>query len=258
MKRESSRGFFSQSVAGAFALGLVLSLLTPTLYAQYDDQYDPFADFSEFEDDEKQRKDIEFFESGRLLTVGFLGGYRGWSGNNAQIFEGAPAFGLFLTYFFDLRFGLQVSFATGDHPTLIPPGRDPGYPASPGNTSLTSLNFDLKYYFNTQNVTKGLAVLNPYLIGGFSQNYRTTTLMGEDAFNKETAFGANVGGGIEIPIMEGALFFGLQGLYRLVSFPDEGSELQNGNGPEGSEKSSTGVIVGGDLFEVFGVLGVNF
>ena len=25
----------------------------------------------------------------------------------------------------------------------------------------------MKYYFNTQNVTKGLADLNPYILGGF-------------------------------------------------------------------------------------------
>lgn len=234
-------------------------LVSPQGFAQYDDQYDPFADFSEFEDDEHQRRDIEFFESGRLLTLGFLGGYRSWTDNDAQLFQSAPAFGLFLTYFFDLRFGLQVSFLTGDHYTVWPPSADGNNPAVPGNNALTTLSFDLKYYFNTQNVTKGLAFLNPYVLAGFSQNYRTITLLDQDVFNKESAFGANLGGGIELPVMENRMFLGLQGVYRLVNFPDEGQVLQNIRVVGGVEDiRSTGFVHKGDFFEILGVLGVNF
>ncbi len=245
------------AVAVAFAL---LMAPSPTL-AQYDDQYDPFADFSEFEDDEQQRKDIEFFESGRLLTFGFLGGYRSWTDSNSQLFESAPAFGLFLTYFFDLRFGMQVSFLTGDHYMAFPASRDGVNPAVPGNNSLTSLNIDLKYYFNTQNVTRGLAILNPYILAGFSQNYRTITLVDQDAFNKETAFGANFALGIEIPIMDGKLFLGGQGMYRLVNFPDEGQELINTRVDGGTglpDPRRTGIITRGDVVEFLGVMGINF
>ena len=40
----------------------------------------------------------------------------------------------------------------------------------------TWINVDVKYYFNTQNVTRGLADLNPYILGGFGKIDRTISL----------------------------------------------------------------------------------
>ena len=260
MRIFSSLSFLWGVPAGALALAITLLVAPPQLRAQYDDQYDPFADFSEFEDDEQQRKDIEFFESGRLLTLGFVGGQRSWTDNNEQLFEAAPAFGLFLTYFFDLRFGMQVSFLTGDHYMSYPASKDGLHPAVPGNNSFTSLSIDIKYYFNTQNVTRGLAMLNPYVLAGFSQNYRTVTLVDQDVFNKETAFGANFALGIEIPVMDGKLFIGGQGLYRFVNFPDEGQELINTRVDNSGVPVSKprGFVTRGDVVEFLGVMGINF
>src|SRR5690606_18407978 len=124
---------------------------------------DPFADFSEFEDSAEEEADINFFQNGRFFTLGFIGGYRRWTGTYADIFDPGTSFGLFISYFFDLRFALQVSFQNSDHAFTI---EDPSNP-SPGNLSRTALGIDLKYYLNTQNVTRGLANLNPYLFGGF-------------------------------------------------------------------------------------------
>src|ERR1700733_14940788 len=39
-----------------------------------DDAYDPFADYSEFEETMDEEEDINFFRNGRLMTLGFLAG----------------------------------------------------------------------------------------------------------------------------------------------------------------------------------------
>ena len=49
-----------------------------------DDSYDPFADYSEFEQSSDEEEDINFFRNGRLFTLGFIGGYRGWTGESEQ------------------------------------------------------------------------------------------------------------------------------------------------------------------------------
>ncbi|KAL0630168.1 hypothetical protein Q9L58_010985, partial [Maublancomyces gigas] len=87
--------------------GTRLHIPDGVLLAQADDAYDPFADYSEFDEAVDEEEDLNFFRNGRLLTLGFIGGYRGFTGTLNKIYSGNMSFGLFLCYFFDLRFALQ-------------------------------------------------------------------------------------------------------------------------------------------------------
>jgi hypothetical protein len=212
------------------------------------DAYDPFADYSEFEESAEEEADINFFRNGRFFTLGFIGGYRTFTETLGNIYSDATTFGLFLCYFFDLRFALQLQFLTGDHKL----GFESNGQQFRGNVSLTSIALNLKYYINTQNLTRGLAQFNPYLIGGFAQIYRTATVTGVDAFSKEGALGFDIGAGVEMPLMRNKMFLGLQGTYELVTFKDENSEILS----EGS--GATGIYPTGDVMMLLAILGVNF
>lgn len=214
-----------------------------------DETYDPFADYSEFEESSEEEADINFFRNGRFFTLGFIGGYRSMTEGLGDIYDDTFAFGVFLSYFFDLRFALQMSFITGDHQLNF---TSPGGTAVNGNVSLTQFAFNLKYYLNTQNVTRGLAKLNPYIIGGFSQVYRTATTTGTTSFSKEGAVSFDVGAGIEIPLMRKKMFFGGELTYHLINFQDENTEIV----VNGTER--TGLFPTGDSLTLMGVLGVNF
>lgn len=218
--------------------------------ADYDDAYDPFADYSEFEESMEEEEDINFFRNGRLLTIGFLFGYRGWTGNLNKILTGNPGFGLFLAYFFDLRFAMQIGYMTSDHQVAVP--ATDNSEAINGAISISDVSINFKYFLNTQNVTRGLADLNPYLVAGFSQIYRTYTLTGTDVTSKDSAIAFDVGAGIEIPIMRNRMYFGVQAMYQYVNFPDEGKEMIDEN------DHRTGVYPRGDSWNVIGVLGTNF
>lgn len=222
------------------------------LVAQYDgdDAYDPFADYSEFEESMDEEEDINFFRNGRLLTMGFLVGYRGWTQTLNQIYSGNPTFGLFMSYFFDLRFALQFGYLTSDHTMVIPPRN--GASSIQGTVNLTDISVAMKYYFNTQNVTRGLADLNPFLLTGFSQIYRTITVSGQTNFGKDSAFAFDLGAGIEIPMLRNKMFFGAQVMYQLVNFADEGQIYYD------ADDKSTGVSPKGDSWNALGVIGVNF
>lgn len=215
-----------------------------------DDAYDPFADYSEFEESMDEEEDINFFRNGRLLTMGFNVGYRGWTQTLNQIYSGNPGFGLFMSYFFDLRFALQFGYLTSEH-TLLIPARNGADPVQ-GTISVNDLSIAMKYYFNTQNVTRGLADLNPYIITGFSQVYRTAVVAGNNSFAKDSAFAFDVGAGIEIPMMRNKMFFGAQFLFQPTNFSDEGSVIYDQN------DHSTGVSPRGDTWNALGVIGVNF
>jgi hypothetical protein len=238
-----------------FRYAFLLLLLTaavftaPQALAQEDDTYDPFSDYSEFDEASEEEADVNFFRNGRFLTVGFMVGQRGFTQYLNTLYSAAPSYGLYLSYFFDLRTAIQFGFNTGDHAFNL---ETSGGNKLTGNVSLTLLHCNLKYFFNTQNVTKGVANLNPYLIGGFSQVYRTYTLTGQDGFGRDATMGVDAGAGVEIPIMRRKAFFGFQGTFHSVNFKDENSPITL---PDGTVTTATPK---GDTFDFLAILGLNF
>ncbi len=217
--------------------------------SEADDAYDPFSDYSEFEEGSDEEEDINFFRNGRLFTMGFLIGYRAWTGNLGTIYTSDPNFGLYLSYFFNLRFALQVGFLTGSHALTARNSTSNVV----GNASITDLSVNMKYYLNTQNVTRGLADLNPYLLAGFSQYLRSTSYeYAPDEVAKDSAFGFNVGGGIELPMMRNKMYFGVEGAYHLINFADENKFIRD-------DVSNAPIVKpAGDSWTAIGIIGVNF
>lgn len=213
------------------------------------DAYDPFIDYNEFQGADEEEADINFFRHGRFLTMGFLLGQRNFTEGMGDLFKSNVAYGLYLSYFFDLRFALQFGYIGGSHKVSIP---TTGASVT-GDTKLNGLSVDLKYYFNTQNVTKGLALLNPYFIGGFSYLSRETVIDGQPEFGKDSAMAFDAGAGIEIPMLRNKMYFGAQAMYQLVNFRDENSQIKLDRGA-----IETGKYANGDIITIMGILGVNF
>lgn len=238
----------SKALGVASFLAMTL-LWSPVALAQSDpdEAYDPFTDYSEFDEASDEEADINFFRNGRFFTVGFTGGYRNFTENWAKTYSSGPAYGVYITYFFDLRSAFSLAFITGDHAVAF----DTNVNSYSGNVSLTSLNFDHKYYFNTQNVTRGLADLNPYMLLGFAQHYRTYSISNIEGFTRDATMGLDLGAGIEIPLMRKKAFLGLQFGYHYVSFADETKEFI-----AGTEKLKH--KINGDPYDTMVILGLNF
>lgn len=225
------------------------------LVAQWegDDAYDPFADYSEFEETEEEEADINFFRNGRLFTISLAATYRGFTGELPTIYDPQTGLGLYFTYFFDLRLAIMAGFSIGESALLIEGPTDSS--TTSGTVSLTGVCLNLKYFFNTQNVKKGLARLNPYIIGGITQFSREERYDSTEEQLKDSAVSIDIGVGLEIPLVRGEFFFGLQGMYHYIGFADEGQEIiLNGDIVNGS----TGIFPSGDIFSFQGILGVNF
>lgn len=223
-----------------------------------DDSYDPFSDYSEFDEASDEEADIHFFRNGRFFTIGLVAGMRGFTGNLASLYGSGPTYGIFLSYFFDLNLALQLGFITGDHSFNLNFSCGSNVCTNTGNVSLTMINFHLKHFFNTQNVTRGLADLNPYIIGGISQNYRTYTVQGIDGYSRDSVVGVDGGAGIEIPIMRRKAYFGIQAMFHYVQFKDANSNLVGVDPSNTAQTYTTNIKPSGQNYDVLGILGMNF
>ena len=123
------------------------------------DTLDPFVDYNEFQDNEEEKESIAFLKSGRLLTIGILGGYEALTPNIREIYgDTLGVFGAYISFFFDLQVALQLStvFPRQHYFNIIPESRP----------VFSSYGIDFKYYFARQNLVEGIAILNPYVIFG--------------------------------------------------------------------------------------------
>lgn len=230
-------------------LVLVFTVFSAVTLAQYegDDVYDPFADYSEFEESSEEEADINFFRNGRFFNFGFLFGGRMFSQGMAEHIEPNLSPGLTLTYFFNIQLALQFTYSYSSH--LFGPIKDPKKPIPfEGNVSFTHIAFDLKYYFNTDNVTRGLAFLNPYIHGGFSQNQRAFSAVDQVFVGRDDGAGMEAGVGIEIPLGRKEVFIGVQISYVYVNFSTENKPVVE----------DPDIFLDGDMVQAYFILGFNF
>jgi hypothetical protein len=163
-----------------------------------DSTFDPFSDYSEFEEGSDEEADINFFHNGRFFSIGILGGYESFTDSLSGLYSPGFQFGGFIEYFFDLKLAMELAYITANHTVTLDPGT-----AAP-----------------IQNVTRGLAALNPYLIfGGATYSRQTNLNFNGTAPVNDSAFGAQGGLGIEIPMFHNSSFFGVQGTYNYIAFP---------------------------------------
>jgi hypothetical protein len=126
-----------------------------------------------------------------------------------------------------------------------------------GSVSIHAIDFHAKYYFNTDNVTKGLADLNPYGVLGTAYNIRTYSLDDTLGASPDQVWGFKFGAGLEVPILKHKAYMGFQATYRYVQFPDENKRYIE----EGDTTADTRPIspsLDGDIYELTVLLGLNF
>lgn len=245
---------------------LTFSLFHQHAHAQgsteVDESFDPFSDYNEFEQDADEEADINFFKNGRMLTLGLQMGYRGFSEGFSQAYTPSLIYGFQFTYFFDLQTALSINYVTGDHnvyfESFTDAERKNRSQAYSGSVNLQAFDISFKYYFNTENVTRGLADLNPYMSVGAAYFIRTYSLDQQLPIDPDLVYGAKASAGIEIPLLRRRAFLGLQGSYYYVQFPDENKGFIEEENPTGTSPSPVKPRLNGDTFDISMILGINF
>jgi hypothetical protein len=228
-----------------------------------DESFDPFADYNEFDQQTEEEADINFLRNGRYLTVAFVSGLRTFVGGGfSQAYKTNLDYGVEFSYFFDLQIAGSLSYITGDHSVAFNSYTDPGLSSISipytGTVNIQMIDFHLKYYFNTDNVTKGLADLNPYALIGTGYHIRTYNLSQNLGSDPDRVVGFKLAGGIEIPLLKRRSYLGLQGTYRYVQFPDENTDKIDEGGTASSVYNTVSPRLNGDIFEMNVILGMNF
>ncbi len=219
---------------------------TETEAEEGDDAYDPFADYSEFEYETNEQADVNFFRNGRMLNIGFNGGLNTNTGNLGQKVQTGLKLGFFISYFFDMHFAVQFSYLTGDYPTAF---KSPEQTLT-GSGNFTTMSFSTKYYTTTQNVTRGFAQLNPYIIFGLANQYKSLVFDNVPGNLKQAALGFDLGAGIEVPMLRKKMFWGLQTTYHFINFKDSARDFTYGGSNFGNQS--------GSQIDLLGVVGFNF
>ncbi|WP_409477123.1 hypothetical protein [Pseudobdellovibrio sp. HCB154] len=233
-----------------------------TTTPEADDSFDPFSDYNEFEQETDEEADIHFLRNGRYLTLGLLAGYRGFTKGFAEGYDPSLDYGVQFSYFFDLNLAAALSYTTADHAVFFQSydslqNNDVSQTYS-GTVNIQIFDIHLKYYINTDNVTKGLADLNPYLLVGTGMFVRTYNLDESFANDPDKVVGFRLGGGIEIPMVQRRFYIGAQALYNFVQFPDENNHFIDEGGSGTPNPKEVSPHLDGDIFEVNLILGTNF
>ena len=215
--------------------------------------YDPFADYSEFENTAEEQENIIFFQTGRFLSLGVMGGIQLFTMNMARLHKPGPFFGGYLTYFFDLQFAMQFNISASSHRVQFATS-DGG--AFVGASDFINLGVDFKYFLSKNLFHKNIEWLRPFLFLGPFYSSRTTsaTVTNQAGFNEDKGFGINFGLGTEFHFAK-KIHFGFQYIFHFVTMNTEAVPLQltTAGGQVG-----TNFRPQGDWMTISMILGVNF
>ncbi len=215
--------------------------------------YDPFADYSEFENTAEEQENINFFQTGRFLTLGTMGGIKLFTLNMAALYDVGPIYGGYLNYFFDLSFAIQFILTASNHNIAL---RDESGQGFVGAADFISIGVNFKYFVDRTLFNKNFSWLQPYFLLGILNSTITVaaTFTDQDGFFEDSGYGLNMGLGLEFHFLK-KIHIGLQYAFQFITLERESVPLvlNTGNGTQ-----NTTIRPFGDWMHIAILLGVNF
>lgn len=178
----------------------------------------PFTQYGEFNETADEERDNEFFQFGRFFGLSLGLGIEAPDGNRGALWKGGfPMIDFKLHYWFDFNFALDLGFYTASHYFS-----DPTYGQI--NVSMLRVGVDLRYYFDTRNLSGAVSFASPFVlvgIGNFSKSEyspiagATPTIL--------NSVGASGGAGLEFTLNPKKAYLQFEGKVHFVPFYDSGS-----------------------------------
>jgi hypothetical protein len=176
----------------------------------------PFTEYGEFNEGVEEEADARFFKYGRFFGVSlglgfqFVDGFRGalWQG-------GFPMFDFKLHYWFDFNVALDLGFFTAQH-YFDTTAQNLGHV----DINMLHVGLDIKYYFDTKNLSAPISFANPYILlgaGSFSKTQNSNTQQTQD---NDISMGISGGGGLEFAITPKKTYFTVEAKMHVVTFKD--------------------------------------
>lgn len=186
--------------------------------AQESQYQNPFADYVPFEDEYDVDEDERFMYFGRFFAVGLGTGAQTFGGNIGKLYNTSlPTFHFNLLYFFDFRFAGQLHFSSASH----------AFSASPNGfveVTLLQIAADLKYYFDTKDLSATVTAANPYIIAGVGNTFRSQIFQDFGTTEKDTALTLSAGLGVEFALKPRKISLGAEFRIHQLFFKDRFSQ----------------------------------
>ena len=211
------------------------------------DVYDPFVDYSEFENTEEEQKVIDFFQTGRFLTLGLFSGVKIFTQNMARLYRLGPLGGGYVNYFFGIDFSTQFIVIVNQNRVTLSSGGQ----TLTGASNFLSLGVDIKYYFSKIRRVKSLSWFQPFL--GVGASWSDMTLLGQSGQQghyQDRGFGIHALAGVELLISR-SIFIALRYSFHYVTLTKEHVPITFGD-------TVTNVTPSGDWMLIIATLGINF
>ena len=215
--------------------------------------YDPFADYSEFENTAEEQENINFFQTGRFLTLGTTGGIQLFTMNMALLYQLGPVYGGYLNYFFDLNFALQFTITGNTHNVTLK--TQSGQPFI-GSADFFSMGIDFKYFLDKNLFSKSFSWLQPYFFLGifYADMILRATFTDQSGYSDDSGYGLNMGLGLEFQFLK-KIHFGLQYAFKFVTMDQEAIPLLLNTQ---DQVKNINFRPYGDWMTITLILGVNF
>ena len=177
----------------------------------------PYTEYGEFNNPPgEEEASTVFFQFGRFfgISIGlgteFADGYRGtlWQG-------GFPLVDFKFHYWFDFNLALDMGFYIVSH----------FYDTRANNLGRVDVSvfhpgFDLKYYFDTKNLSSAISFSSPYLTIGVGSYTKTENYLILGQQDSSTGLGLSLGAGLEFVINPKRTYISLEGKAHFVRFKD--------------------------------------
>ncbi len=151
-------------------------------------------------------------------------GYEGVTGNRGKLWKGGlPLIDFKVHYWFDFNLALDLGLFFVSH----------NYEFTDPNSLLKTtvdvrmfhVGLDIKYYFETQNMSSAISFANPYIllgVGNYTKRQQSPDL---GISPSDYAFSIAGGAGLEFPIKPRKTYFSLEGKVYKASFADSTTSL---------------------------------
>src|SRR3989344_3125591 len=202
------------SLTCAFAAALSATPAAAQTEAPETQYQNPFADYVPFEDEYDVDEDERFMYFGKTFAVSMGSGANVFGGNIGKLYNtSVPVFNFGLLYFFDFRFAGQLFFGLSNHAFAAQPN---GFV----EVKLLRVGADLKYYFDTKDLSATITAANPYVIVGVGNTFRTQVLQEFSTVDKDAALAISAGFGFEFALRPRTTSVGIEGRIHQIYFKD--------------------------------------
>lgn len=186
--------------------------------AAEDDDYSEsaFSGYGEFHQTREEEEDTNFFQNGRFFGVSLGVGFQFVDGNRGALWQGGfPGFDFKVHYWFDFNVAMDLGFSTATHyydtQTLGLGHVD---------VNIFRVGLDVKYYFDTKNMSAPISFANPYILAGGGSYSKTEYTATQEVPDTNTSMGITMGAGLEFVLSQRKTYFEVEGKVHFVTYKD--------------------------------------